>query len=105
MKDTLALARKVSQPVPLFDHGARLLLPFVRLTETPSSTTEALQCIVVLKIYFERGLSMVHHLIVGLVEGVITPGAPRLLSTSYTTFWEDIGFCMFHQLGHLRPAM
>ena len=57
MKDTLALARKVSQPVPLFDHGARLLLPFVRLTETPSSTSEALQCIVVLKIYFECGLS------------------------------------------------
>ena len=45
---------------------------------------------------------MVHHLIVGLVEGVITPGAPGLLPTSYTTFWEDIGFSI---LGHLPPAM
>ena len=45
---------------------------------------------------------MAHHLIVGLVEGVITPGAPGLLPTSYTTFWEDIGFSI---LGHLPPAM
>ena len=45
---------------------------------------------------------IVHHLIIGLVEGVITPGAPGLLPTSYTTFWEDIGFI---NLGHLRPAM
>ena len=61
MKDTLALTRKVLQPVPLLDHGARLLLPFVRLTETSGSTSEALQCIVVLEIDFELGLSCQWH--------------------------------------------
>ena len=45
---------------------------------------------------------MVQHLIVGLIEGIITPGAPRFLPTSNTTFWEDIVFSM---LGHLHPAM
>ena len=81
------------QPVPLFDHRARLLLPFVRLPETSGTTSKALQRIVVLKIDFEclRVVNaMVQHLIVGLVEGVITPGAPRFLSTSHTTCWEEI---------------
>ena len=42
------------------------------------------------------------HLIVGLIEGIVTPGAPRFLPPSYATFWEDIVFSM---LGHLHPAM
>ena len=44
--------KKAWQPVPLLDHSARLLLPLVRLTKTSSSTSKALQCVVVLKICF-----------------------------------------------------